>query len=266
MGLVFNLFHDASHFSLFNETKQNFRLASFLGGFLFWMSWKWEVHHTLRHHSFTGDPILDPDEAIFGPGNNESSPRWWLLSAFSFLVPGQAMFYATNDHLVECTRTHSVREDLSTLNRGGPVASLLFACGAGLHLIALLYLGFCHGVVFLLALSFFYTVNLLGDHHQDGMVEDLNARCWFRRQVTASKNFVNRGWMGLLWARWFVSINMQVTHHLLPKIPSWCYPRLAGPVAAFCAAQSIPIHETQSILEIVCGYEQRLARNSAKNA
>merc|ERR1719464_351673 len=60
MSWAFTMMHDASHFALWG-VKLDMFLNQFWNGVALWDPAQWFAHHVVYHHSFTGDPALDPD-------------------------------------------------------------------------------------------------------------------------------------------------------------------------------------------------------------
>lgn len=68
MALAFCIFHDASHFALYSRNfEKNNAIAKIMGALIMWNSELWMMHHSFRHHTYTGDENLDPDVLNYHP-------------------------------------------------------------------------------------------------------------------------------------------------------------------------------------------------------
>lgn len=62
------VFHDSSHFGLFRKNiAGNDVFTRVFGALLMWRSEMWMMHHSFRHHTYTGDENLDPDVMNYHP-------------------------------------------------------------------------------------------------------------------------------------------------------------------------------------------------------
>ena len=64
-----------------------------------------------------------------------------------------------------------------------------------------------------------------------------NTNCWYAAQAAASCSYG-----GVVAAFWTGGLNLQIEHHLFPRLSSWQYPYIAPIVRRICAKHKVPYH------------------------
>lgn len=208
-GIGFNVLHDASHYSLFTSSPCWNEIASDVtNAFLLWHGRMWHNHHVHLHHSFTGDPYQDPDALLFDKfGLNRKAGSFGFDACVDWLKP--IVLYAIQSldyHFLHVGQNRvPVQMRFSTWYEWGAVfvkCCLLYQLGT-------------YAVVYLVSMSFFYYVNIVGDHDQAFIIDrNYSGADWKTRQVRNSGDFLTAY---PLWSSFFGGINHQTAHHLFPN-------------------------------------------------
>lgn len=90
LSLGMCVYHDASHFALYARSfEKNDVFARIMGSLFFWRSELWMMHHSFRHHTYTGDTNLDPDVVNYQPviRKTELTPKKKYLPIPACILP-----------------------------------------------------------------------------------------------------------------------------------------------------------------------------------
>ena len=204
-SLMFNIFHDSSHYALFKTPKYNEIVSNIVGAWITWDGVKWHSQHVHSHHSFTGDLNLDVDLIVY---IYYVFDGWMthiniLLGPLIFL---SFMFYQSLAYGLNRLTNCKYRAPL-----GYYIIYMIKVC-------FMLSLGYAFPVYWISA-SFWYWINIIGDHDQaEVLAQHYNGKDWLTRQVMNSGNFLESN---IIWTYWFGGINQQIAHHVLPNYNNW---------------------------------------------
>lgn len=260
IGCTFTLLHDASHYALFKNPRTNFRLSSFMCGLVLWSSRDWESHHVLLHHSFTNDEKLDPDNKSFSSFVNVKSVLGSMLPIWPYLLMfNQGTFQALSYRFTKSLTLLPIMPWKRMWTEVGKVEAVLHFLGVFIQIVVLILMG-RYFPIYWICSNFLYCINILPDHHQECVPDKLpNSKCWFTLQVASSANFAMDN---MLWTRWFGGINLQVVHHIYPKVCSWHYPELYAKLKSFCAKRNIEVHETSGLVACVVSCFRKMIKKT----
>jgi fatty acid desaturase len=248
VGLLFNILHDSSHYALLASPTGNERVSWVANALVGWKASSWHEHHVNAHHSYTGDPHRDPDDALYGsPAPDVKSVfsakvdnHWaWIPLIFGLLLP-QAVTQAIG---------YRSKESLAVRSAWSPVPWYHYVAMTS-HLVLLVSLGWRFTVIFVLGYCGLYSINIVVNHNLLATRRNhYNGPCWLRRQIQNSGDFlpVESGAIGVLWTRWFGGINYQIEHHLFPMYSNYRLPEIAHVVRAYCAEHGIQYVCTNSL-------------------
>lgn len=221
-SLIFNLFHDGSHYALFKSARANEILSNCIGGWITWDGVKWHNHHVHSHHGFTGDTNLDVDTGVYpGPMTytfRDVSPlilRYIMYAIFPGFMYTQSFGYAINRK--------------PGFPYGMPKKYLIINA---IKWYMIYSLGLYTGYAYMWMSSFWYWINIIGDHDQKETLKNhYDGPDWLKRQVRNSGNFMEDN---VMWTRWFGGINIQIAHHVLPNYSNWQLSQIMYLLKHFC--------------------------------
>lgn len=233
MSIIFQVFHDGTHSAISKNKYVNKYLSQIIAGLGFWDYRTWIKHHSISHHSFTGNYKLDPDMRHFHPyfkkskqskANNVKSKEMLctVVSIFPGMYFGQmiAYFYA------------QYTKNIWGINIDNKSALEWFI------VLSQMYIMYYSGnlllvATYILSLNLTYSISILPDHDQleTRLNEKLEITDWGEQQVRNSGNFVENN---TLYTRLFGSINYQIEHHLFPSLCSWHLPDISKIVKDTC--------------------------------
>jgi fatty acid desaturase len=237
-------FHDAGHHQMFPKAWQNRLVGLVCANALLGVSFGWWVDEHTRHHANPNHLDMDPDiENVALVYSTEqalgrSGPLRWIAKHQAFLFPPLAAFGAWSMHAQAVGFLVSRRHP----GRRVEIAILLA------H--AVLYAGFMVAVagpwaalmIVLIekAVTGLYVVSAVTPNHQ-GMPQtdggdDLD---FLRRQVLTARNVRS----GRLTDLWYGSLNLQIEHHLFPRMTRRNLTRARPIVRQFCEEIGVPYHE-----------------------
>lgn len=219
VGIGFNVLHDSSHFGVFAKPAHNELASQVMNAFVFWNGGMWHNHHVHLHHSFTGDPFLDPDATTFDKYKHCISRS----GIPTYILPFSLSFFQSLAYYASCT--HRSSDSDMNIEIHAPVRlSSLSVCevmALSIKMGMLYHFGMLAAVWYLMSFSFFYYINIIGDHDQaDCYKRNYAGSDWLLRQVHNSGDFMTSS---SLWTAFFGGINRQTAHHLFP---SWNNSRL----------------------------------------
>ena len=248
--------HDAGHNQMFARTRLN-RLVGFLTlNGLLGASFAWWIDDHTRHHAHPNQWDLDPDldNGVMAFSTEQAFSRpWplrWIVKYQAFLFVPLACLYAWSAHvnsILYLARHKFVSRRLEAI-----VLALHAAATIGLlvHLVgpwsALLVIAVQRtGTGLYLGLVF-------GTNHQGMPQLTENVKLdYLRRQVLTTRNLRGGWFTDLLYG----SLNLQIEHHLFPRMTRMNLRRARPIVKQFCAELAIPYHETsvvESYRELLC--------------
>lgn len=271
ISLGFNVFHDGSHYAISTRPVVNDLLAKIWASWGIWNAPIWFYHHVLYHHSHTGlveDPSnlsgktipLDPDMYHLLPFARKTSStispssvtktqkvpllhnrtEWlpFVMIGFPGYYIGQALSY-----LVSANYKNKIFR--ASLPVGRTYYDAVDICLILAKIYCLYRGGVFTGMNYILALNFWYFINIALDHdtYESNVENHYSGKDWLKMQVCHSGNFLNGN---VVWTRVFGSINYQIEHHLFPNMSSMHYPTIAPVVREFCKEHDIPYvhHDT----------------------
>jgi fatty acid desaturase len=259
IGLGFKVMHDGSHFALAaRNVNANLIPAELWNGFMWWQFDLWTLHHSVRHHAYTGHPRLDPDLRHARPFINKDArnargylrvspslvPAW--AAAVVFFLPGQAVGQALSYNVLWRWKKRLWGMKLPKDGSKWPwyekraffLVGLVHLYGGSLLVSA----------AYIISLNVWYAIFILPDHDQIGTASnhiDGEGEDWGKVQVRNSGNFAVGG--RELVCHCFGGINYQIEHHLFPSVNHVHLPRIAPIVRAVCEEHGVPYVVEQSV-------------------
>ena len=237
--------HDAGHHQMFARAWAN-RLVGFVtADLLCGISFAWWVDEHTRHHANPNHMDVDPDveNVVLAYSLEQALGRPALLRAVAryqaFLFVPLACFaslsmQAQGVRYVVRKRFRGRRLEAAALLAHGIayVGLLLYLLGPG---VALLVFAIHQGI------SGFYMASVVAPNHQGMLQLDQATELdFFRKQVLTARN-VNSHWLTDFW---FGSLNLQIEHHLFPRMARLKLRRARPIVKQFCEELGVPYHET----------------------
>lgn len=240
--------HDTGHGQIVASGWKRDLLSLVHGNLLLGISASWWVDKHNQHHSRPNQLDLDPDidfpilafsreQAERMRGAARIIGRYQAFFLFPLLtLEGLSLRLSSLDFLRRNTAKHKRIEIALLLGHVAWYCGLLFAL-----------LGFWHALLFIVvhqALFGVYIGSVFAPNHKGMLVLDKDSDLDFlRRQVLTARNV--RG--NPLTDFWYGGLNYQIEHHLFPTMPRANLAQAQKIVRAFCAAHSIPYHETSII-------------------
>ncbi|KAH9249396.1 hypothetical protein BASA81_012927 [Batrachochytrium salamandrivorans] len=237
----FNVMHDASHFALgVRDSWINRTALRAWNSLALWDSGKWLFHHTVRHHSFTGDSKLDPDVVHARPIVRKHVEE----STDNYLIHFAPLEYrATTVYTVISTFFYALMLNYGQLlayNVIWPLQGILWELPLAKtqnqfdkfwweYALSALVVG-AHvyradwgvSLAYFTAASFSYGMCILADHDTfESAVEnhvDEGEMDWGEVQTRHASDFASKGMYGRVFSELFGSINAQIAHHLFPSV------------------------------------------------
>lgn len=257
MSLMFNIFHDASHYAVSTNPKTNELLSSVLGSFALWNHMIWFYHHVFYHHSFTNQDN-DPDVYHYNPFSNKKDSKnksilgsysYMLLPIVAILFPG---FYVGQivSYILGKMKGKVFRVKLPNHVKYLSLIELIFYI---LIVYTLSLTSIFNISSYFIALNIMYHVNIVGDHDTfESHVENkYTGNDFLKLQVQNSTNFCTNS---KFWTHFFGGINFQIEHHLFPNMCHKHYPIIAPIVKKFCDEHNIPYVVHNSILDVYLSF------------
>ena len=239
---LFQIYHDATHFAVSKNKYVNEYLAIIGSGLAFWDYTTWSKHHSILHHSFTGDYVNDPDMKHTHPFikkslKNKKEKHKLIKNTYpiSFIIsifPGMYFGQVTSYIIVQFRKRLWGFQIYKTKTYTEIIIILMQLCimiyGRSILLVMLYFL----------SLNINYSVAILPDHdlYETNQNQKEDATDWGEIQVRHSGNFANKNW---LYTRLYGGINYQIEHHLFPSICSYHLPAIAHIVKIVCKEYDI---------------------------
>lgn len=237
----FNVMHDASHFALgVRNSWINSTALRAWNSLALWDSGKWLYHHTVRHHSFTGDSKLDPDvvharpivrkhvdEATnsymihFAPLEYRATTTYTVISTFMYaLMLNYGQLFAYN----VVWPVFGIMWELPLDKAQNKFAKYWWEYALSAMVVGAQFYRADWGVslAYFTAASFSYGMCILADHDTfESAVEnhvDEGEMDWGEVQTRHASDFASKGMYGQVFSELFGSINAQIAHHLFPSV------------------------------------------------
>lgn len=235
--------HGAGHYHAFKNTFLN-ETCYFVSNFL--LMWfplnAWRVTHNLFHHVYTGSS-LDPDISNYGIALHQESvvvpyiariPVIFLLIGI-FIFPGQYLGLSI-EFLLACIGIASPRKHCRSYFRFMSTC-LFFPFG---FYIMCQFVDFLKIVTFVMGLNFMFAVIVTPDHDTKvtrNNSEQVKDASWGIRQVNESANYcIGNQWLTILCG----GINLQIEHHLFPRLPPYTLFQIAPIIQQTCVEFGVP--------------------------
>ena len=240
--------HDATHSAISKHKVVNKYISQIGSGLAFWDWSTWIKHHSVLHHSFTGNYKLDPDMRHTHPFLKKSEESkanavtsltgiTTILSLMPGMYGGQIISYFIIQYNkgvwgFKITKTKTVTEWFIILSQG-----LIMYYGGSIILVML----------YLLTLNISYSISILPDHDQleTKLNSKSNTQDWGEMQVRHSGNFSTNN---IYFTRLHGGINYQIEHHLFPSLCSWHLPAISNIVKETCLEHDIKYVSNPSII------------------
>ncbi len=266
-GIGFNISHDALH-GAYSEHRWLNNLLGHTFTLIGASPYTWNIIHNIVHHSYTNIPGADGDlysvKALrFFKTDGTPAPyhrfQHWYAPALYALT---SLVWVFSKDFVHIKRKHHYLFEKSPVPK--KVLIFLYASKAlyyflflGLPLLVSAFawwqvlLGFLamHFVAgFLLAMTFQLGHLVEGTSFPELTPSVPMQNAWSAHQISASANFAVTSW----WASWlFGGLNLQIEHHLFPKICHVHYRHLSPIVRRTAQEFDLPYHDFGSSLAAI---------------
>ncbi|MGC0272362.1 fatty acid desaturase family protein [Pseudactinotalea sp. Z1739] len=259
--------HDAAHQQVFSSGKRNEWLSILVANLVVGLSNGWWARKHGKHHADpntigkdgdikTGALVFNPEDA---PGRSGvlgwvTRRQGWLFFAMITLEGFNLHFRAIQTIVTSKDLRYRALESVLVAVRliGFPVL-LVFALGP--------WLGLAFLVVELMVFGFYMGASFAPNHKGMPLIGKNDTVNFLHRQVMTSRNI--RGGAAMTWA--MGGLNLQIEHHLFPRMPSVNLRQVRPMVRELCEARDIPYTET-GLLEsyrIVVEYLNRVGLGHA---
>jgi hypothetical protein len=257
-------YHDATHSAISTNKSINKNVSIIGSALLLWDWTTWIKHHSILHHSFTGDYKLDPDMkyTVSFLNNNvkknnnviKSSYISILLSIFPGLFFSQALIYLFAQYKqkllgFKINNTKTFIESLIILTQ---VICMIYG-----NSVLLVFL-------YLFALNINYSIAILPDHDlfETKLNYKHNVTDWGEIQVRHSGNFAQNN---IIYTRLYGGINYQIEHHLFPSLNSYHLPEISIIVQEVCKKHNIKYISHPTIFGAYCSAIKNLGMSDYLN-
>ena len=234
---LFQIYHDASHMAISKNKYVNEYICLLGSGLAYWDYSTWTKHHSILHHSFTGDYDNDPDTKHANPfiKKHSKSKRQThkiissntaislIFSIFPGMYFGQIVSYLIAQYRkklwgFKINTSKTLVEWIIIFTQ-----TLIMIRGESISLVMLYFL----------TLNINYSIAILPDHdlYETHLNHNNAVTDWGELQVRHSGNFATNNW---LYTRLYGGINYQIEHHLFPSICSYHLPEVAIIVKEVC--------------------------------
>ncbi|GAA1488432.1 acyl-CoA desaturase [Brachybacterium sacelli] len=252
-GILFTqaafLGHDAAHQQVFSSGRRNEWFARIIGNLVVGLSIAWWTRKHNKHHANPNTIGRDGDIAggvlVFVPGDEKgrtgfmgwlAKRQGWafvpLLSLFAFVLHYEAISAVFTNERVKHRRAEAI---------------LVLTRIIGFPLVVFATLGLGMGAAFLavqLAVFGIYMGGSFAPNHKGMPLIEKDLEVDFlRRQVLTSRNIT--GGRAMNWA--MGGLDLQIEHHLFPRMPSANLRKVRPIVKEFCAERGITYTETNLI-------------------
>ncbi len=242
------IYHDSSHFAISKNKFINETIFQVGSALAFWDWTTWAKHHSILHHSFTGDYKLDPDmrhthpffkKHILSKANLVKNA--YTISAIMTLFPGmylgQMLSYLYVQYYEKLWGFKIIKKKtkLEWIILITQLAIMTY--NKSLVLIAIFFFG----------LNLTYSIAILPDHDQlETRLNDCDKTTdWGELQVRHSGNFAPQNW---IYTYLSGGINYQIEHHLFPSVCSCHLPEISIIVQSVCRKHNIKYVSNPSLI------------------
>jgi len=244
---AFQIYHDATHYALLTNSVANQTISKFFAGLLLWDWAVWLQHHSLRHHSYTGHKMLDPD--VYNKKDHsyvvlisKKITNWYFLPILIMIYSPGIYLGQVLSYMKGLLKRKLWNMDIICQKTMLEYLIITF------HIFMMI-----HGKSWLLFFSFVISMNInyciavLPDHDTMETLENSKKKCsdWGESQVLHSANFSNKN---MVYTRLYGGINYQIEHHLFPTVCSYHLPKLKKLVVKTCKEFGINYVEIPTIL------------------
>jgi fatty acid desaturase len=260
ISLGFNIFHDASHYAVSISPNINRFLSKIWASWGLWNIDLWFYHHILNHHSYTGLEKKDPDLYHLRPFVNKTvggkaqllNNNTDLLPFITIIFPG---YYV--GQMIAYFAAPFQRKLFHAKIPNKQYYDIIDFCLILSKLYCFYYGGIWATINYILALNFWYHINIAIDHDTyETIIENhYSGKDWLKIQICNSANFLNQSWV---WTRFFGGINYQIEHHLFPNMSNVHYPTIAPIVQDFCNQNGIRYVHYNNLWEAYLSYLKML--------
>lgn len=240
--------HDAGHHQMFARARANHLVGLVTGDLLVGISYAWWADEHTRHHANPNHMERDPDveNVALAYSLEQVLAR---PAPLRLIAKYQAFLFVPLASLAGLSmQAQGVRYLIRTRCRGRRLEAVALVVHAIAYVGLLVYLLGPGGAVLVIVIhqvvSGLYLASVVAPNHQ-GMpqIDAGSEEDFFRRQVLTTRNV--RG--GRLTDYWFGSLNLQIEHHLFPRMTRLNLRRAQPIVKQYCQELAVPYHETSVI-------------------
>ena len=249
--------HDVGHHQIFRSARNNDRLGLIFGNLLLGLSHSWWVDKHNRHHSHPNDPDLDPDieVPVLAFSEQQAGSKRGLSR---HIVKYQAyLFFPLLLLEAISLRVDSIRY-LTEKRPGHALLEFLLLIGHFFWYLGLVFYFLPIGLAVLFvivhqAVFGLYMGSVFAPNHKGMPMTGTGAGArldFLHEQVLTARNVGSHALTDFIYG----GLNYQIEHHLFPRLARNKLKRAQAIIKPFCAAHSIPYHETswlQSYREVV---------------
>jgi fatty acid desaturase len=237
--------HDAGHHQMFARASANRLVGLLTANLMCGISFAWWVDEHTRHHANPNHMDVDPDveNVVLAYSLEQALGRPAL---FRLVARYQAFLFVPLACFASLSmQAQGVKYLVRRRFRGRHLEATLLLTHGAAYLSLLVYL-LGPGPALLVcaihqAISGLYMASAVAPNHQGmpqlGGATELD---FFRKQVLTARN-VNSHWLTDFW---FGSLNLQIEHHLFPRMTRLNLRRARPIVKRFCEELGVPYHET----------------------
>lgn len=248
MSWIFQGYHDASHSAISKHKVINKSISHIGSALAFWDWSTWIKHHSVLHHSFTGNYKLDPDMRHTHPffkkselsRANKINRLGTIMTILSF-IPGMYGGQIISYFIIQIKKKLWGIE----LHQTKTISEWIIIC---VQLMIMYYGGsIILFLLYFLSLNINYSVCILPDHDQfeTKLYSKTKTKDWGEMQVRHSGNFATNNYF---FTRMYGGINYQIEHHLFPSLCSWHLSDISKIVEETCIEHDIKYISNPSII------------------
>ena len=248
MCWMFQAYHDATHSAISKYKVINESVAHIGSALAFWDWTTWMKHHSILHHSYTGNYKLDPDMKHTHPffkksvlaKTNKFKSLTSIMTILSF-IPGMYVGQVISYFIVQIKKKlwgFKIKKTKTTIEWIIICIQLMLMYYGGSMILFMLYF---------LSLNITYSIGILPDHDQleTRLNSTPNTKDWGEMQVRHSGNFATNN---IFFTYMFGGINYQIEHHLFPSLCSFHLPEISNIVKQTCTEHNIKYISNPSII------------------
>ena len=279
-----NAMHDGSHYAVgVRDSWKNHLSMRIWNAAAYWDPARWLYHHTIRHHAFTGDGILDPDTVHATPAVRKALdtdrnqfwgfPRFMAVERWFWALWATLIYTTVPGMYVMQIISYNILWPLWGTLWGMPIEKTksMYDKYWWQYAISAMMIGahvYKHNIfvtaAYFIAANITYALCIVPDHDTyDSAVENhlFEGRVdWGEIQVRHASDFGGQGFWGRCFTEVFGSINVQIAHHLYPSLNHIYLPEVAPIIQKTCAEFNIPYAVQGSIPEAVASFVKTVHR------